>query len=198
VLERRQAEGARSDLLRRLVDVQEEERSRIARELHDQMGQQLTALKLGLDALDAGDHDEITRHDRLQELLVLTRQIGHDMHRIAWELGPSALDGYDLPTALSSYAEEWSGHSRVPVQLHCSGGWVDRLSSQVEATVYRVVQEALTNVSKHARAERLSLIVDRRDDHLLAIVEDDGVGFDPDAMASRTPQRRGLGLIGMR
>ena len=78
------------------------------------------------------------------------------------------------------------------------GRLVHRLPSQVEATVYRVVQEALTNVSKHSLAGRLSLILERRDDHLYAIVEDDGVGFDPEEMALRTPPNRGLGLLGMR
>ncbi len=198
VSERRVAERTRNQLLRRLVDIQEEERSRIARELHDQMGQQLTALKLGLDALDADGHDGTSRHLRVQGLLELARQVGHDMHRIAWELGPAVLDGYDLPTALSSYADEWSGHSRVPVQFHCAGEWSTRLPSQVEATVYRIVQEALTNVSKHSLATRLSLIVERREDQVLAIVEDDGIGFNVEEMASRTSPNRGLGLPGMR
>src|SRR5271157_964169 len=198
VKERKQAELARSNLLRRLVDVQEEERTRIARELHDQLGQQLTALKLGLDALAAGDHDRVTIHQQVHRLLKLTRQIGHDIHRIAWELGPSALDGCDLPTALNSYAEEWSGHSRVPVQFHCSGDWVARPPSRIEATVYRILQEALNNVSKHARADRVSLIVERQDGHLRAIIEDDGVGFEPDGMVNRTSPMRGLGLLGMK
>ena len=114
VTERRLAEQARNDLLRRLVVVQEEERARIARELHDQMGQQLTALKLGLESLEGSPPDGAARPDRLRQLLALTRQIGHDMHRIAWELGPAALEELDLPTALSNYAEEWSGHSRRP------------------------------------------------------------------------------------
>ena len=200
VIERRLAEQARNDLLRRLVSVQEEERGRIARELHDQMGQQLTALKLGLESLEGpgplGEGE--SRHDRLRQMLELTRRIGHDMHRIAWELGPAALDELDLPTALSSYAEEWSGHSHVPIQFHCSGPWETRLSSQVETTLYRVVQEALTNVAKHARADRLSLILNRRDDQLLAIVEDDGVGFDAENGMPPGRSEPRLGLIGMK
>ena len=195
--ERRQAEQARNELLRRLVDVQEEERGRIARELHDQMGQQLAALKLGLDGLVDGAADA-GRRERLRRLLELTRQIGHDMHRIAWELNPAALEGYDLPTALASYAEEWSGHCRVPVQVQCSGAWEDRPSPRVEATVYRVVQEALTNVRKHARAGHVSLIVDRRDDHVRAIVEDDGVGFDAERATGPGRPGRRMGLVGMR
>ena len=178
VAERRLAEQAHNDLLRRLVVVQEEERVRIARELHDQMGQQLTALKLGLESLEGPPTDGAARPERMRPLLALTRQIGHDMHRIAWELGPAALEELDLPTALSNYAEEWSGHSGVPVQFQCTGPWEGRLPTQVETTIYRVVQEALTNVAKHAGAGRVSLILNRHADDVLVIIEDDGVGFD--------------------
>ncbi len=199
VSERRLAEQARNDLLRRLVVVQEEERVRIARELHDQMGQQLTALKLGLESLESPPPEDATRPERLRQMLALTRQIGHDMHRIAWELGPAALEELDLPTALSNYAEEWSGHSGVPVQFQCTGPWEGRLPPQVETTLYRVVQEALTNVAKHAGAGRVSLILNRHADDVLVIIEDDGVGFDADdgRRPDRVPRRR-LGLAGMK
>ena len=162
VNERRLAEQSRNELLLRLVVVQEEERARIARELHDQMGQQLTALKLGLESMKNRPAEGPSEFERLQTMLALARQIGHDMHRIAWELGPAALEGLDLPTALSSYAEEWSQHAGVPVQFQCTGPWAGRLSSQIETTLYRVAQEALTNVAKHAQAGRLSLILNRR------------------------------------
>ncbi len=200
VAERRLAEQARNDLLRRLVDVQEEERARIACELHDQMGQQLTALKLGLESLEGplanGDHSN--RKGRLHELLTLTRQIGHDMHRIAWEFGPAALDELDLSTALSNYAEEWSAHSQIPVQFSCNGRWENRLPRQVETTLYRVVQEALTNIAKHAKGSRASLIVNRRAADVLVIIEDDGVGFDAENATEPARGERKLGLAGMR
>ena len=124
VSERRLAEQARNELLRRLVVVQEEERARIARELHDQMGQQLTALKLGLESLECRPLEGTAPVDRLRQMLALTRQIGHDMHRIAWELGPAALEGLDLPTALSNYAEEWSQHAGIAgaVSVHGAVG----------------------------------------------------------------------------
>lgn len=197
--ERRLAEAARNDLLRRIVVVQEEERVRIARELHDQMGQQLTALKLGLEALERPPAVEgPDLRERLQRLLALTRQIGHDMHRIAWELGPAALDELDLPTALSNYAEEWAGHSGVAVKFQCTGGWERRLPPQVEGPLYRVVQEALTNVAKHAAARRLSLILNRRSDELQVIVEDDGVGFDTEVKPAPVRPGPQLGLTGMK
>ena len=198
VAERRLAEQARNELLRRLVVVQEEERVRIARELHDQMGQQLTALKLGLESLEGAPADGADRPDRLRPLLALTRQIGHDMHRIAWELGPAALEALDLPTALSNYAEEWSGHSGVPVQFQCTGPWEGRLPPQVETTLYRVVQEALTNVAKHSAASRVSLILNRHADDVLVIIEDDGRGFDAERATDPSRSRRSLGLAGMK
>jgi signal transduction histidine kinase len=198
VSERRIAEQARNDLLRRLVVVQEEERVRIARELHDQMGQQLTALKLGLESLESTPPQSASRAEQLRQMLALTRQIGRDMHRIAWELGPAALEELDLPTALSNYAEEWSGHSHVPVQFQCTGPWEGRLPPQIETTLYRVVQEALTNVAKHAGASRVSLILNRRADDVLVIIEDDGVGFDTDEATDPTRPGRRLGLAGMK
>ena len=198
VIERRLAEQARNDLLRRLVAVQEEERVRIARELHDQMGQQLTALKLGLESLKYPPPEDTAGTERLRQMLALTRRIGHDMHRIAWELGPGALEELDLPTALSNYAEEWSEHSGVPVQFECTGTWEDRLPPQVETTLYRIVQEALTNVAKHAEASRLSLILNRRADDVLVIIEDDGLGFDTEIGSDPARSERKLGLAGMK
>jgi two-component system CheB/CheR fusion protein len=198
VAERRLAEQARNELLRRLVVVQEEERVRIARELHDQMGQQLTALKLGLESFEGPPPEDANRAERWRRMLALTRQIGHDMHRIAWELGPAALEEIDLPTALSNYAEEWSGHCGVPVQFQCTGPWEGRLPPQVETTLYRVVQEALTNVAKHAKASRLSLILNRRADDILVIIEDDGVGFDVENGTESTRSGPRLGLVGMK
>lgn len=198
VIERRLAEQARNELLRRLVVVEEEERARIARELHDQMGQQLTALKLGMESLEGLPREGVEHTERLQQMLKLTRQIGHDMHRIAWELGPAALEEFDLPSALSNYAEEWSGHSGVSVQFQCTGPWESRFSAQLETTLYRVVQEALTNVAKHAGASRLSLILNRRAEDILVIIEDNGVGFDTEAGVAPLRSERRLGLLGMK
>ncbi len=198
VTERRHAEQARNDLLRRLVVVQEEERLRIARELHDQMGQQLTALKLGLESLESPLENGKSWRERMEQLLALIRRIGHDMHRIAWELGPAELEELDLPTALSNYAEEWSEHSAVPVQFQCTGVWEGRLAAQVETTIYRVAQEALTNVARHAGAGRVSVIVKRGSDDVLVIIEDDGEGFDPEKGTESMRSKRGLGLAGMK
>lgn len=196
ITERKRAEEEmrRTEVLRKLADAQEGERRRIARELHDGLGQHLTALKLGLEAMRLGPHDP----DQLQKLLETTKQIGQETRRIAVELRPTALDDLGLRTALNKLAEEWSAQSGVEVDIQDSGLDGVRLPSPVETALYRVTQEALTNVLKHARAGHVSLILEKHDAHVLAIIEDDGAGFDYDAVTSTKDAGQNLGLPGMR
>jgi PAS domain S-box-containing protein len=198
VSERRRAEEERTQLLRKLVTSQEEERHRIARELHDQMGQHLTALTLGLKALRDADDDGKSGDYRLRRLQDLINQIGQEAHRIALELRPTALDDLGLHSALWNYAEEWSERSGIEVDFQSRGLDQRRLDPEVETTVYRVVQEALTNVAKHAEAAHVALILEHRSDHLLAIVEDDGRGFDAEAVLGSPAFGGRMGLVGMK
>lgn len=198
IVERKRAEEARKELLRRIVTAQEKERRRIARELHDQMGQHLTALMLGLASLKESCQDQPLAHDRLQQLQRLTNELGQEVHHLAWELRPTALDDWGLPTALSNYVEEWSERSDIPVDFHSIGLDQERLAPEIEATIYRAAQEALTNILRHAEAHRVSLILERRPDHVVAIVEDDGRGFDAEAVMDTTETKRWLGLLGMK
>ena len=191
---RAEEERRRTEVLRGLADVQEEERRRIARELHDQMGQHLVALKMGLERLDDGPLDR----DRLKPLHGLLKQIGQEVHRIALELRPTALDDLGLHTALVNYVEDWSERCGVEVDLHAAGLDTRRLPPPLETHLYRIVQEALTNVKKHAEAERVSIVMERRSDHLLVIIEDDGRGFDQEAGASPRAGMPRLGLLGMK
>ncbi|MBV8605983.1 MAG: PAS domain S-box protein [Singulisphaera sp.] len=193
---RRRAEEARTALLRRTVTAQEEERLRIARELHDQMGQHLAALMLGLGAIEEHAQDPVAAAEA-RRMRDLANRIGREVHRIALELRPTALDDWGLQTALTNYAGEWSRRARVTVQTRFAGIDRRRLPAPVETALYRVVQEALTNVLKHAQAGRVSLIVERRPDHVLAIVEDDGRGFDVEAVMGAPDAARRLGLLGM-
>jgi signal transduction histidine kinase len=189
-----EAEAERLNLLHRLVDAQERERLRIARELHDQMGQDLTGLSLGLKSLEVAIESERGRNT-LRWLQALTVQIGSNLHRTAWELRPTSLDDVGLVRALETYVADWSERFGIRVDLHAVG--VDGLcfaSSEVETTAYRLVQEALTNVLKHAAAGTVSLVLERHEDWLQIIVEDDGKGFDPEAVAVY----RHLGIAGMR
>lgn len=198
IAERLRAGEARKELLRRLVTAQEDERRRISRELHDQLGQRLTALMMGLKALDTDSYGRRSALDGLQRLQELTDELSREAHTIAWRLRPAALDDLGLHTALHNYAEDWAGRSRVRVDFHAAGFESGRLPPAHETALYRIAQEALTNIHKHARADRVSIIMERRADHVLAVIEDDGEGFDVEALMELSPRRRNLGLMGMR
>jgi PAS domain S-box-containing protein len=198
ITSRKRAEEVRMALLRRLATAQEEERHRIARELHDQMGQHLTALMLGLKSLRDDIPERMPLHECLQRLQDLSDEIGREVHHIALELRPTALDDFGLHAALLNYVTEWSDRSEIEVDFHSSGLDTQRLPPQVETTLYRIVQEALTNVIKHAHAKRVSVILEHRRDHVLAIIEDDGEGFDTESVMNSASAEPRLGLLGMR
>jgi PAS domain S-box-containing protein len=191
----KQAQEARMQLLQQLVSAQERERQRIARELHDQMGQHLAALILGLNALKDAVAEAPAARDRLQQMLQLAGLIGKEIHHLALELRPTALDDLGLHTTLVNYVEEWSERSNVEVDFHSTGLDGQRAPPQIETALYRIVQEGLTNVLKHAQARHVSLILQRSAGQVLAILEDDGQGFDVDGKTN--PVGR-LGLLGMR
>lgn len=194
--ERKRGEHERGQLLRRIVFAQEDERRRIAREMHDQFGQQLTVLKLKLDALkeDCGADESICQ--QVETLQAIAMQLDADVDHLVWEMRPTALDDLGLESALSSYVQNWSQHLGVPVQLHAKGMEKDRLTPEVETALYRIAQEALNNVAKHAQAAHVAVMLERRAEHVSLIIEDDGVGFDAEHIFGA--EDKGLGLIGMR
>jgi signal transduction histidine kinase len=178
------------DALRRAVEGQELERRRLARELHDETGQALTSILLGLSALDeAEDADAIgTAVRNLRELVVDTLQ---NVRRLAVELRPTALDDFGLTAALERLAENFSEQTGIAIEVEAGLGQ-ERLPSDVETVLYRLVQEALTNVVKHAQAEHVSIVLRRKEGAVSAVIEDDGRGF-ADGLGEG-----GLGLVGMR
>jgi signal transduction histidine kinase len=175
------------DSLRRVVAGQEVERRRLARELHDETGQALTSILLGLRALE-GAH-EAANVDDLRALVVATLQ---DVRRLAVQLRPKALDDFGLVPALERLGQTFSESSGIAVELEARLG-DERMPMDVETTVYRIVQEALTNIVKHADAKKVSIVLVRRDGWVTAVIEDDGRGFDPGAVTADH-----LGLDGMR
>jgi signal transduction histidine kinase len=193
---REAAEEDRRELLRRLGTAQEDERRRIARNLHDQMGQLLTALGLGLKALDNAIPDPSPGRPHLAGLRELTDQIGREFHQLALDLRPTALDDLGLRTALATYAEAWSERSGVAVDFQSTVADAERLPGASETALYRIVQEALTNVFKHAHARRVSVVLLRSAQQVSAVVEDDGLGFDPEKLDIADGRR--LGILGMR
>ena len=193
--ERRRAEGerARTELLARLVFAQEDERRRIAREMHDQFGEQLTALGRSIGVLKESTAGRPELAAQVRTLETIAQQLDRDVDSLVWELRPTALDDLGLRAALDNYIHNWSARVSIPVELHSSGLLDDRLPSEAETTLYRIAQEALTNVARHARATRVDVILERQGDAVLLIVEDNGVGFDADRAAAPG----GFGLLGM-
>lgn len=185
------AGSVQRDALRRAVQAQEAERRRLARELHDETGQALTSMLLGLAAVERAETAEAARVAAvaLRELVVETLQ---NVRRLAVELRPSALDDFGLEPALRRLGQTVRESGALDVQVETRLG-PGRLLPEVETAIYRIVQEALTNVVKHASAARVSIVVTRIPEKLVVIIEDDGSGFDPSVVP-----HEGLGLLGMR
>jgi PAS domain S-box-containing protein len=196
ITERKQAEEERGKLLRRLMASQEEERVRIARQLHDQMGQNVSALHLKLATLEGTHRGQADLDEQIEILRAIARQLEHDVDFLVWELRPTALDDLGLLTALSNYVKNWSKRFGVRAELQDFGIEKDRLSGEIETVLYRATQEALTNIAKHAKASNVGILLELRSNHVSLIVEDDGVGFD--AEQAFGAEQKGVGLLGMR
>lgn len=181
----------RREAVQRISAAQEDERRRLSRELHDQLGQDCAALLIGLRSLEREAPD---RAPRVRELVTLANRISTEIHSVAIELRPTALDDIGLEAALVSYTELWSKRTGIEIQLHTTGFDGPRPPRETELALYRIVQEALTNVMKHARAQHVSIIVERHAGEVRAVIEDNGCGFDVEAIKQRPPR---LGLLGM-
>jgi two-component system, NarL family, sensor histidine kinase UhpB len=199
----KRAEAERSHLLRRLASAQEEEQRRISRELHDQIGQTVTGLSLGLKALEQGlakGSNGAAATEQVRWLEQLAAQIGRDIHRTASDLRPTAIDDLGIFRAIEAYVAEWQERYGVRVDIQTFGR-DNPLPADVAAVLYRLVQEGLTNVLKHAKASKVSIVLERKSDGLALVLEDDGIGFDPENLgrkASGIGQASGLGLSGMK
>ena len=179
------------DALRRIVAAQELERRRLARELHDETGQALSSILLGLKALDEKVESDDAREavSTVRELVVATLR---DVRRLAIELRPKVLDDFGLVPALERLTETFGGQTGIGVRFE-SGLADERLPAEVETALYRIVQESLTNIVKHSRARNISIVLVRKPAAVAAVIEDDGQGFDPAAV-----REGGIGLVGMR
>ena len=181
-------------LARRLVEMQETERVAIARELHDEAGQTLSALIIGLAAIRKEVIEPASVATRAAELQQIADGTMEGLHRLAMRLRPVGLDRGGLTAALTQQMQTFKQQNLLNVQLVILGLDDERLPGETEVTVYRVVQEALTNVARHARAQSVGVIVERQRGLVKAIIEDDGLGFDVDEALSSGR----LGLVGMR
>ena len=185
------AGSVRRDALRRAVQAQEGERRRLARELHDETGQALTSILLGLSAVERAESAEAARAAAV-ELRALVVETLQAVRRLAVELRPSALDDFGLEPALRRLGQTVREGGELDVQVEARLGG-ERLPADVETALYRIVQEALTNVVKHAEAAHVSIVLTRKQESVVVMIEDDGRGFDP---AESSVDR--LGLLGMR
>jgi signal transduction histidine kinase len=181
-------------LSRRLVEAQESERRTLARELHDEAGQALASLRFGLQLLDReiGGGGDVS--GRTAELMERTDAVIDSLHRLAADLRPASLDHLGLEAALRQYSRSAGSKFGIEVHFKARGMRGERFSTEVETALYRVVQEAMANVARHARATRADVLLLRRGDRVTVMVEDNGVGFEADRVRQRQDR---LGLLGV-
>lgn len=197
VQERRAAEERVKILLRQLVTAQEEERRRIARDIHDQMGQQMTALRMSLSTLafKCDKRTELTEHVRRTE--ELANDLDRSIDFLTWELRPAGLEHFSLSVALGTLVDGWSGYFQIMAEYFASGVDHLRLPPEAEINLYRLAQEALHNIYKHAEASHVGVMFERHGDLVVLVIEDNGRGFNPEEVRAGQGGT-GMGLIGMR
>lgn len=197
-------EKEKEGLLRKLVDLQELERSRISRELHDQCGQDLVALQLNmgylksfLSKLDLGPEQRASMV--IEDSSRILTSLGKEIHSLAFDLRPQCLDDLGLPTAIESLLEDWKNRSGLEVDFECRAWEHCDSNKEVSLVFYRVLQEAINNALKHAKCRRLSVVLDVQQGMFVQIIEDDGAGISKSINdLSLEGQHVGLGIPGMR
>lgn len=193
VLQLQEKEEMRLQLLNKVITAQEDERKRISRELHDETSQALTSLMVGLKLLES-EASVCEVGERLQDMRQIVSQTLEEVHHLARDLRPSVLDDMGLVAALERYVREYERTYLTEVDFHVVGFEGRRLFLPLEVALYRIVQEALTNVAKYADSDSVSVLLDWRGDWVSAILEDNGRGFDFEEVITKGG---GLGLFGM-
>lgn len=193
-LERADREVMRTQLLGQVITAQEEERRRIARELHDETGQALTCLMVHLQTMKK-QCPSPELHAQVEDMRAHISHTLNNVHNLALELRPSVLDDLGLKAALERYISDYRQRYSLEIDLVVYGVNGQRLPAAVETTLYRIVQEGLTNVARHAQARTVSVVIESRHGRVRTLIEDDGVGFD---LQKPNGSRRRLGLYGMK
>ena len=189
---------ARDLLMHRILKAQEEERRRIARDIHDNLGQQLTALRLAVSRLRSHDFESGELAENIELAEKMTKQLDSEVDFLARRVRPTQIDDLGLEEALRAFVMEWSDHVGIPAHFYSYGLKDVRLEPDTEINLYRIAQEALNNISKHAGADRASVLIEHRENGVVLIVEDNGKGFDPSETNDSDKGNGGLGLFGMR
>lgn len=194
ITERKQTEEALRDLSGRLITAQEEERRRIARELHDDLNQRMALLSIELEQLGQKmPEKESDLRRRIQNLRTNAQEISTEIHRLSYQLHPFKLDHLGLAAALKSFCEEISASQGLKIEFHYKG-FPATLPADVTLSVFRIAQESLRNVTKHSGARRAQVVLDKTDAAVRLTVSDAGGGFD----TGSGTMKRGLGFISMR
>ncbi len=188
---RREREVLRRQLLEKVITTQEDERRRIARELHDSTSQNLTSLIVGLRIIET-NCAQCAAQSKAADMRQVASKTLDEVHDLSMRLRPRVLDDLGLAAALERLVSEWQARYKIPVDVAIQLS--ERLPGDMETAIYRIVQETLTNIARHAQAHSASILVERRGDIVRAIIEDDGVGFD----VNTNHGERHLGLLGMR
>ena len=181
-------------LSQHLMKAQEAERLHLSRELHDESGQLLTALTVQLGLLDRSIDQPENMRDKIEELKSTTNEIQENLHKLAVNLRPASLDHIGLVATLRQFIAEFNRQYNFPVDFEAVGMEGKRLPSDVETTIFRIIQESLTNVILHAQAKHVDVLLSLHNQHVVLIVEDDGIGFIPTSLGADDH----LGLFGMR
>lgn len=196
VRERRAAENRSKALLGRVMSVQEEERRRIARDIHDQIGQQITALRMSLESIRATASHDPRLVGAAERAARVAEELDRSIDSLTRELRPAVLDHLGLTAAIENLVRSWSERFGIPVEFRTSVGARIRLAGEAEANLYRIAQEALHNIYKHAKASVVRVAVEQADGHLQLVIQDDGRGFSP--VDVHETSVGGLGLESMR
>ena len=187
---RKEREVLRRQLLEKVITTQEDERRRIARELHDSTSQNLTSLIVGLRVMEA-NCVQCASQSKATDLRNVASKTLDEVHDLSMRLRPRVLDDLGLSAALERLVSEWQARYKIPVDVAIQ--LEERLPGDVETAIYRIIQETLTNIARHAKAKSASILVERHGSMVRAIVEDDGIGFDTRVNHGE----RHLGLLGM-
>lgn len=192
----KEKEEMRAHLLQKVISVQEEERKRIARELHDEISQSLTSLLVGLKLIeDSKDFNQA--QERISDSREVVTKTLSEINKLALELRPTILDDFGLVAALERHINNITKKFHLEIDLQVIGMDDVKLTSESEITIYRIMQEALTNVLKYAEANNVSVILEKQNNTIVLIVEDDGVGFDLSIIKKKSLEYEHLGLFGM-
>lgn len=194
---RAQVERQRTELLQRIVTSQEDERQRIARDIHDSLGQRVTALRLQIATFKDPHYDREKFEGHVELLMRTALRLDSEVSFLAWELRPAALDDLGLPDAAKAYLEEWSHNYKIKSDFGLQGFGKTRMPAEAETHFYRILQEALNNIARHADATLVNVLLTRGRKEVSLIVEDNGKGFDISTVSSNNGSRKGMGLLSM-